>query len=383
MDFINTAINVLSKYPLCDHCLGRLFALSGYGLENWERGRSIKDVIHMDLVRRVKLGESSAVDLLAMLAASGHGPSARFLMDRMNRRIDRVECPVCRDVFRLVDEAAKITASTMSSINIEFSTFQVGTMLPRELLDADLRLSMEAAAPSSESIKRELNRLIGKRVQAITGKEFSRSPDIVAVVSLPSLSVSIIVMPIYAAGTYRKLMRSPPPLADLASRLNAGSVVIHSPLKDSEARVLSDERVILQLSNPRSRQLPAPGLLGFLELRGFLRVSRRDVEQLKEDIDKERTYRGLVIFNEPPPPGSLSALSTLLEGKRVRQGRRTKQVRFLRLIPIGERVAEIVLRSEGGISVEGLVDGVGVSPSISGLLGIQAKLVQLDVLDST
>ncbi len=185
-----------------------------------------------------------------------------------------------------MDEAARAVASAMEACGVEFSSFQVGTTLPRQVLEADFRLSMEAATTSSESIKRELNRLIGKRVQALTGKEFSRSPDVVAVVSLPpSVSVSLLVMPVYAAGHYRKLLRGGPmPLGGevAAAAGGAKSAIIHSPpLRDGDARVLGEERMVLQLNSPRSRSIPGLGLIGFLELMELSRASRSDVEELK------------------------------------------------------------------------------------------------------
>jgi tRNA U54 and U55 pseudouridine synthase Pus10 len=34
MDLQQKAFELLSKYPLCDHCLGRQFAALGYSMEN-------------------------------------------------------------------------------------------------------------------------------------------------------------------------------------------------------------------------------------------------------------------------------------------------------------------------------------------------------------
>jgi len=42
MDILGKALAMLNQYPLCDHCLGRQFALLGYGLENSHRGEAIK-----------------------------------------------------------------------------------------------------------------------------------------------------------------------------------------------------------------------------------------------------------------------------------------------------------------------------------------------------
>ena len=42
MDVLEKALSMLSKYPLCDHCLGRQFALLGYSIENNDRGKALK-----------------------------------------------------------------------------------------------------------------------------------------------------------------------------------------------------------------------------------------------------------------------------------------------------------------------------------------------------
>jgi tRNA pseudouridine synthase 10 len=42
MDILEEALIMLSKYPLCDNCLGRQFALLGYSIENKDRGKALK-----------------------------------------------------------------------------------------------------------------------------------------------------------------------------------------------------------------------------------------------------------------------------------------------------------------------------------------------------
>ena len=45
MKILEKALKMLEKYPLCSHCLGRQFALLGYGFENEERGNAIKMIL--------------------------------------------------------------------------------------------------------------------------------------------------------------------------------------------------------------------------------------------------------------------------------------------------------------------------------------------------
>ncbi len=42
MSITEKALEMLKKYPLCDHCLGRQFALLGRNIENNIRGAAIK-----------------------------------------------------------------------------------------------------------------------------------------------------------------------------------------------------------------------------------------------------------------------------------------------------------------------------------------------------
>ena len=47
MGILEKAQEMLEKYPLCNHCLGRQFALLGYGLDDEKRGESIKTLLTM------------------------------------------------------------------------------------------------------------------------------------------------------------------------------------------------------------------------------------------------------------------------------------------------------------------------------------------------
>ena len=42
MSILRKALKMLEKHPLCDHCLGRQFALLGHGIGNDKRGVTIK-----------------------------------------------------------------------------------------------------------------------------------------------------------------------------------------------------------------------------------------------------------------------------------------------------------------------------------------------------
>jgi tRNA pseudouridine synthase 10 len=72
MDVLGKAYGLLSKYSLCDHCLGRQFALLGYSMENNIRGLALKVSLVLqanDLVTAQK--DTEGVKQLKVLATNG------------------------------------------------------------------------------------------------------------------------------------------------------------------------------------------------------------------------------------------------------------------------------------------------------------------------
>ncbi|MEM4476186.1 MAG: hypothetical protein QXG07_02745, partial [Desulfurococcaceae archaeon] len=57
MSILDDAAKILEKYPLCNHCLGRLYAKLGRGILNEVRGLSIKTVLAMEYHRRMQTAE--------------------------------------------------------------------------------------------------------------------------------------------------------------------------------------------------------------------------------------------------------------------------------------------------------------------------------------
>ena len=61
MDVLEKALELLGKYPLCDHCLGRQFALLGYSMENNMRGSALKVSLIMQANDLAKEGNAEGV----------------------------------------------------------------------------------------------------------------------------------------------------------------------------------------------------------------------------------------------------------------------------------------------------------------------------------
>jgi len=123
ISLIEKAIRAVQLYPLCDHCLGRLFARVGYGLENFERGRALKDTIYLLVHYKLRTATSleeqkRLLEIIVKLAESGHEPSIRYLRESLGVNVQVRSCPICGGrYFTKIDKLAELVISKLLDYN--------------------------------------------------------------------------------------------------------------------------------------------------------------------------------------------------------------------------------------------------------------------------
>ncbi|ADY01423.1 THUMP domain-containing protein [Vulcanisaeta moutnovskia 768-28] len=407
---LERAMDILRKYPLCNHCLGRLFARLGTGLSNEERGKAIKDYLLMMIHERI-ISEGLSDELLSdvkALALSGHEPSIKFLKN-LGIEVSPITCYVCNDnIFNRLDEWAKTIADSLRSLGVEVRSFRLGSKVPIEVLKRELGITTEFNISSAESIKRELNRELGKRVSSILSVSFSREePDAEVVINITTGSVEVQVMPIYISARYRKIHRLVNgrgqvrwPIDSIIQVFGAQDVVIHVGGEDPfGARVLGNGRpTILQIIKPSRR--PSiddvyPLLKGLnydVILSDLSRVKSSAIVRMKARVrDYVITYRVLAITDNSVTDGNIKSLHDYFRNRQVvqvfRRGRRVKRrvsmVYELDGKVIGDRLVEFLIRCQGNLYIRGFIHGGfgDVEPSIAGTLGFGVRPVEIDILN--
>ena len=86
MELPTKAQEMLETYPLCDHCLGRQFALLGYGLTDQKRGETLKLLLAMKNHQLALSGKKAGFSNLRILAANGASEMAVELLRNMRKR---------------------------------------------------------------------------------------------------------------------------------------------------------------------------------------------------------------------------------------------------------------------------------------------------------
>lgn len=424
-DILETARRIIGLGPICDSCLGRQFAMLSTGLTNVERGHSIKTVLAMQAV----VSEDKA--LLEELAPSFR--PARLSQGRNDE--ENARCSVCLGEMKPehLDQWAKKAATAMQEW--EYGTFVVGTKMSGLLAENEELLLADGGSKHAEPFKSELNREVGKRIAAITGKQASlKSPDIVVHLGLSDGEVELQVASIFIRGRYRKLVRGIPqtrwpcrecrgrgcPRCEGTGRMyqesvdelikpavievaQAGDTVFHGAgREDIDARMIGTGRpFVVEAVKPKTRTIDLAKLQEEINRRAegkveVLELSPSDaatVERLKEAAF-EKTYSALVRFGAEIPEEKLKSvlkeLVTTVDQRtptRVSHRRadklRVRKVYSADLVEVTGRTARIIIRGDSGLYIKELISGDGgrTRPSLADALKVDAVVVELDVID--
>ncbi len=408
MELLEKSLQILREYPLCDSCLGRLYAQMGYAVENWERGAAIKTMLHMQLVTQFRQGADVRNDLVSL--ANVHKPTRRFLAS-IGTEVEGVPCYICggllTDVEKYAHEAAKHTG------DIDFETFAVGTTIPSDVLKREAEVVAKFLITTGESIKHEINRRIGKEMlKLLTGKRVDKlRPNIVVRIDLLTGKVTVIRNPILMEGKYLKLSRR------VTQAKRFGSVkttlldklqyvrdfygglehVIHvSGREDSDVRMLGPGRpLVVEVKQPiRYRGQVPPLVDDEVVFRPLSFTTREEVRRLKEKAKVDiKLYRALVYSERPLTAEDLGKMAEL-SGKIITQytprrikrlhprRKRTRMVYEVTWRLISPHVFELYIRCQGGLYVKEFIHGDGgrTTPSAAEVLNGYLEVLELDVL---
>ena len=137
---------------------------------------------------------------------------AEIVAEKLNIDLDDVDCVICDNLFdKLDDNLYKKIDDKINQLGIEFDTFLVGSKISKDIQQRDEELSLKFGL-TVETIKKEVNRLIGLGIWEIYDKEAEfESQDIVFSIDLiDEPKVKIQINPLYIEGKYNKLKRGIP-----------------------------------------------------------------------------------------------------------------------------------------------------------------------------
>jgi len=439
MSILKKALKILEKHPLCDHCLGRQFALLGHGMENHERGKAIKTILTLEAHTLTLSKNKESIRTLKILATNGFFETAKEILHRMKKRVPRKHVPktcfLCEDKFKIVGELAKKALDKLK--DYEYSNFLVGIQLPVVVEEREDEFKAEFEVCYGESMRNEFGRIIGKKIAEHAGKTVEyKKPEVVVLVNPLTEEIWLQANPLYVAGRYRKLVRGIPQSKWLCSncrgrgcekcnwtgKLYPESVeeIIEQPFieatygvegsfhasgrEDIDARMLGNGRpFVIEITRPKKRFLDLEKLekavnayaKGKVEVSNLCSADRDVVRKLKKAESAQKEYRVIIKFENKITAGNLRLLEEKLTNTVIKQRTPTRvlhrradltreryiyEVKVKKLSP---KKAEVRIRCQGGLYVKELVtaDDGRTKPSVSEILKNKAEPVELDVLN--
>jgi len=439
-EILEMALKMLEKYPLCDSCLGRQFALLGFGLDNCERGKAIKTLLaiaahEMALSKERKI-KMRGVAILKLLATHGSFKMASDLLRRMRRKVGEEEkCFLCEGRFDniqiLVDKILEMLKE------YEYDDFLVGIKLPLRIEEREDEFKAEFGVQYGESIKNEFSRVIGKRlVQRVKKKVNYMKPQIVILVNPFTEEVEIQSNSLFIAGRYRKLMRGIPQSkwicvkcggkgckrCNWTGKIYPESVeeLIAKPIldrtfgeetafhaagrEDRDARMLGRGRpFVIEIKRPKKRKLDLNELekaineyaKGKVEVLNLRYADKNTVRKLKSMEDAQKIYKVIVKFDREITDEEIARLEKELTDTTIYQRTpirvlhrrsdrlREKHIYETKIKRLSNDSIEMKIRCQGGLYVKELVTGDKgrTSPSVSEIINAEATPIELDVLN--
>lgn len=420
-DVAGKALEVLKKYPLCDRCLGRLFAALGYGWSNRERGDALKRVAVMSLHERIWRREEGALEEFRRVAGNIGMQAAPLYEKLYGEKLETRECFICGGrLDEVIMKAAENGRRLLKAYDV--SKYIVGVKLDPGVEERERRIREEFSLPYGESIKAEIRREVGKRMMGDDMSPDFEEPEATLLVHYPSGEIEVQVNSLFIRVRYWKKARYisqaywPGPEGPryfsveqaawgLLRETGSERLILHaSGREDVDARMLGSGRpALIELKAPRRRRLPLERLeeaanrdgRGLVEFRVEGLGSRRMVRLYKEDYSQKRkAYKALVAFEDSVDDNDLRGLEEFFKGRLILQRtprrvlhrrpdvlrrRRVHSVRCRRLM---ENAAECLIVADGGLYVKELVSGDEgrTTPSFAEVLGKPAECVELDVV---
>ncbi|MBD3406000.1 MAG: tRNA pseudouridine(54/55) synthase Pus10 [Candidatus Lokiarchaeota archaeon] len=211
---IDVSKTILNEYPLCNECLGRLFAWLATGTTNIQRGRSIKLVLLMIGDEFLRGGDrKKASEYLQILAGNGMMKSARRLAKDAGIPFELKEtCHLCTKDDSVFERIPRITNEVDEILqDYEFDTFLVGSVPFPQLVERQDEICARYNLLNSEPLKSSFNREFGKKLFEKLKREVDFSkPEIVVIYDMLKDQISLQVNPLFIFGKYRKLERGIP-----------------------------------------------------------------------------------------------------------------------------------------------------------------------------
>ena len=389
---------IYNKYKLCDNCFGRLFTKIDDKLSNIDIGRKLR--YNLKIIEEIP---------------SENCWLCQGLLNNKNKYIDVIK---------------------KSLIKYEFKSFLIGSIIDEDIIKKEKIILDQYKLKYFESIKIQLNREIGLKLEKILSKNVDfENPQIMIILDTQFNYIKLQIKSIYIYGRYNKLKRGIPQtkwhcktcrglgckLCNYSGKIYEDSVeelISTHALKmfnakdesfhgagreDIDVKMLGNGRpFVLEIKNPIKRKIDLYELKKIINTANINKVKLNELKFVdKEEIKLiktkkyNKTYRVIILGEKFFNIEKLKKAALSLRGKIINQytptrvaRRRANLIRDRKIYEIDvesveKKYATLKIRSESGTYIKELITGDNgkTKPSISELIGFPCEVYKLDVIN--
>ncbi len=243
LEIFKKSLNMLKYAYLCSECLGRQFSYLSTNTTNSQRGRAILLGLTMECHRLIKKStvqkQYKIFDMLPLnvlfliedrtdflptksliekiISKESKIDFKQYKYNKRNKSINKeFKCTLCQNIL-FPDSIELLSEYVFKGIeDYDFDTFLLGTRLSPILEDREEEFRVRHEVKNGESFKKNLNRLLGKRISSILRKEVDyKEPELTIIIDLPEANLDkfkleLIPKSFYFKARYLKFSRELP-----------------------------------------------------------------------------------------------------------------------------------------------------------------------------
>ncbi|QGR17047.1 pseudouridylate synthase [Sulfurisphaera ohwakuensis] len=247
-EILSKSLELLSKYPLCDSCLGRCFARLSLGHSNEERGKAIKILLLMEIDKAIKEHKIEDLPQIKEVLYNMGEISLTLYKNYFNDEFQNRSCYICDN--RINEFKENFLKKALEKIGNN-KTFVLGVKLTDELKNREEKFMVENQLFYYESIKNEIKRDVGKKLANMGFIPEFDNPQVELVYDMEYDTVIVFTKSKKYLAFYNRLSRGIP----ISSWVSKGGESLESLLSTqvvapyseaSEYRIIDDYPLIIE-----------------------------------------------------------------------------------------------------------------------------------------
>jgi len=311
------SLRLLTRYSLCDSCLGRAFAKLGHGHENRERGLALKLSLLLEIDRLIKDHElrdlEQVKELILNVGQVGEGLFRKYYSEKFQRR----PCYLCGNL--LDDIKQDFFRKSLHMLREKPVRYVLGVKLSSSISDLETKFVVDNGLLYYESMKNEIKREVGKMLSKEGFEPELDSPEVELIYDMESRAVITLRKNHKYLYYYVRLSRGIP----ISSWYSKGGESLEAEIQG---------KVMIPFSEPSDVRILTPYPLvvigeemSELNTRGYLlkrvkEVSKKEVSLLAQTKPESRVYRVTIYSREKVGREIYEGIQDLLfEAKDYRQ----------------------------------------------------------------